>query len=81
MRVASSCITSQFESFVLGEQPRNFRIDSLFSSLVKFIISPLDQFFYLMLNNFLFCFRLFAFTYLIFIVHKMILLHSEYCFE
>jgi hypothetical protein len=29
----------------------------------------------LMLNNFLFCFRHFAFTYLIFIVHKMILLH------
>ncbi len=75
MRAASSCITLQFESFVLCEQLRDFCIYSLFSSLVGFITSPLNQFFNLMLNNFLFCFRHFAFTYLIFIVHKMILLH------
>ena len=64
----------QFKSFILSIQPHNFGVDSLFSGETGFFVPAFDQVFDLMLNDFLFRLRLPAFTYLVFIVHKFILL-------
>jgi len=62
----------QLKSLVLSKQFCNFRVESLFRREICFLVPPFNQFFDLMLNLFLFCFRLFAFADLIFIVHKII---------
>jgi hypothetical protein len=61
----------------LSKQSRNFHIDCLFSGKAGFFVPAFDKVFDLVLNDFLFCLRLPAFAYLVFIVHKFILLQPE----
>jgi hypothetical protein len=61
----------------LSVQPHNLGIYSLFGGESGFFIPAFDQVFDLMLNDFLLRLRLPAFAYLVFIVHKFILLHAS----
>jgi len=67
---------SYFKSFVLGKESGDFRVDGLFGGHVGFPVAALDELFDLSRDDFLFRFRL-LFAYLVFIVHKPILLQGS----
>ena len=65
---------SQFEPFVLGEEFCDFGVYCLFGGGGWLLVAAFYEFFDLVLEDFGFCFGLFAFADLVFIVHRETLL-------